>query len=88
MTLAILHDEVIEVGYLYHSQDVDYTLDCLTLGRLQNKQSILLAIGLGWHLSLGEHLGAAFVSSMYKDVFAFGILIIVLIFRPTGLFRK
>ena len=50
--------------------------------------SIRGAILGGFLLGMVESLGAAFVSSMYKDVFAFGILIIVLIFRPTGLFRK
>ncbi|HWQ68782.1 MAG TPA: branched-chain amino acid ABC transporter permease [Patescibacteria group bacterium] len=36
-------------------------------------------------LGLIESLGAGYISSEYKDVFAFAILIVVLIFRPTGL---
>ncbi|MBI5379615.1 MAG: branched-chain amino acid ABC transporter permease [Nitrospirae bacterium] len=36
-------------------------------------------------LGLLESLGASYVSSEYKDAFAFGILILLLIFRPQGL---
>jgi branched-subunit amino acid ABC-type transport system permease component len=30
----------------------------------------------------------AYISSSFRDVFAFGILILVLIFRPKGLFGR
>jgi branched-chain amino acid transport system permease protein len=36
-------------------------------------------------LGLFEGLGAGYISSMYRDAFAFGVLILVLIFRPEGL---
>jgi branched-chain amino acid transport system permease protein len=39
----------------------------------------------GFILGLVESLGASYLSSEYKDAFAFLILIIVLLFRPTGL---
>jgi len=47
--------------------------------------NILGAMLGGFVLGLVESLGAGYLSSEYKDVFAFLILIIVLIFRPTGL---
>ncbi len=40
----------------------------------------------GYLLGILEALAIAYVSSAYKDVFAFGILIIILAIRPTGLF--
>lgn len=50
--------------------------------------SIRGAIIGGIILGLVESLAAGYISSMYKDVFAVGLLIPILIFRPTGLFRR
>jgi len=36
-------------------------------------------------LGIFEGVGAAYVSSMYRDAFAFGVLILALIFRPEGI---
>jgi len=40
----------------------------------------------GLSIGIVENLGTAMVSSSYKDLFAFIILIIVMIFKPNGLF--
>jgi branched-chain amino acid transport system permease protein len=48
--------------------------------------SIKGAILGGYLLGVLEALAIAYVSSAYKDVFAFGILILILAIRPTGLF--
>ncbi len=39
-------------------------------------------------LGLAEALAAGYISSAYEDVFAFGVLILILIFRPSGLLGK
>lgn len=39
-------------------------------------------------LGLMEALGASYISSEYKDAFAFGLLIIILILKPEGLLGK
>jgi branched-chain amino acid transport system permease protein len=46
------------------------------------------AIVGGLLLGTLESLGAGFVSSAYKDAFAFLVLLLVLFVRPTGLFGK
>ena len=42
----------------------------------------------GLLLGLLEAIGTQFLGSQWKDVFAFGLLIIILIFRPNGLMGK
>jgi len=50
--------------------------------------SIPGAILGGYMLGLLETLGGGYLSAAYKDVYAFGALIIILAIRPTGLFGK
>lgn len=46
------------------------------------------AIVGGLILGLGENYGAVYISSMYKDIFSFGIFVVVLILIPNGLYRR
>jgi len=39
-------------------------------------------------LGLAETFAAAFISAQYKDIVAFGLLILILLFRPSGLLGK
>lgn len=39
-------------------------------------------------MGLSEEIVVAYLSSTYRDAFAFGVLIVILIFRPTGLLGK
>ncbi|MFP4000131.1 MAG: branched-chain amino acid ABC transporter permease, partial [Desulfobacterales bacterium] len=50
--------------------------------------SIPGAIIGGYILGLIEALGGGYISADYKDVFAFGALILILAIKPTGLFGK
>ena len=50
--------------------------------------SIQGAIVGGLILGVVESLGAGYISSMYKEAFPFGIFLIILIFRPSGLYKR
>ncbi|MFZ0931993.1 MAG: branched-chain amino acid ABC transporter permease [Syntrophobacteraceae bacterium] len=50
--------------------------------------SIPGAIMGGYILGLLEALGGGYLSAAYKDVYAFGALILILAIRPTGLFGR
>lgn len=55
----------------------------VVLGGLGSMEGAIVG---GYVLGILEALAIAYISSAYKDVFAFGILIIILAIRPTGLF--
>ena len=42
----------------------------------------------GLVLGVSEAMAAGFISSSYKDVIAFLVMIVVLLFRPEGLLGK
>lgn len=46
------------------------------------------AVIAGIVLGLAESIGAGCISSAYKDGYAFLLLIVVLLFRPHGLFGE
>ncbi|MGI6507805.1 MAG: branched-chain amino acid ABC transporter permease [Saccharofermentanales bacterium] len=52
------------------------------------KGNILGAIFGGFILGVVENLGAGYISSAYKDVFSFVIVVLVLVFKPEGLFTR
>jgi len=49
--------------------------------------SIYGAILGGLILGMGEVLSVAYLESAYRDAFTFGLMILILIVRPSGLFR-
>jgi branched-chain amino acid transport system permease protein len=55
------------------------------LGGLGN---IVGATAGGFILAFVEELGAGYISSGYRDAWGFVIIILVLIFKPTGLFAQ
>jgi len=70
-----------------------------TMGSMPNLKAFVIIIvgGLGsipgaviggFLLGLIEALGGGYISTNYKDLFAFGLLVTFLTIRPTGLFGK
>lgn len=66
------------MGFLYGIK----AFTAAVLGGIGNVPGAMLG---GFVLGILESLGAAYVSSTYKDVFAFIILIGILLIRPTGI---
>ncbi len=50
--------------------------------------SIAGATAGGFILALAEELGASYISSGYRDAMGFLLIILILIFKPTGLFAQ
>ncbi|MCX5852774.1 MAG: branched-chain amino acid ABC transporter permease [Deltaproteobacteria bacterium] len=66
----------------------NYGLKAFTATILGGIGNIPGAMFGGLLLGVLEMLGAAYISAAWKDVFVFIILILVLIFRPTGIFGE
>jgi branched-chain amino acid transport system permease protein len=65
-----------------------FTLKGFAAAVLGGLGSIRGAILGGFLLGIMENLVTAFISSAYKDVFSFALLILVLVIRPSGLLMK
>jgi len=57
----------------------------VVLGGLGNVPGTILA---GMFLGVAENLVSGFVDPGYRDVISFGLLVIILILRPTGFLGK
>lgn len=80
------------VGTYYQSVNPNigmmYGLKAFVAAVLGGIGSIPGAVVGGIVLGIAEVIGIAFLSSSYKDAIAFGILILILIIKPTGIFGK
>jgi branched-chain amino acid transport system permease protein len=55
----------------------------MLLGGLGNIKGAMLG---GLILGVAEILSVGYLTSSYRDAFAFGVMILILIFKPSGLF--
>lgn len=74
--------------FAYPTMGATFVLKGFTAAIIGGLGSIRGAIVGGFLLGLAESLVIAFVSSVYKDVVAFALLLVFLQFRPTGLLLK
>ncbi|WP_094604986.1 High-affinity branched-chain amino acid transport system permease protein LivH [Sporomusa silvacetica DSM 10669] len=82
MLVGIYYDAVYPlIGY-------SYGLKAFAAAVLGGIGSIPGAMLGGFVMGIVETLGASYISTGYRDAFAFAILIIVLIFRPAGILGK
>jgi branched-chain amino acid transport system permease protein len=75
-------------GVVHFSMGYSAGLKAFTAAVLGGIGSIPGAMVGGFMLGLIENFGASYLSSAYKDAFAFLVLIITLILRPSGLFGQ
>ncbi len=80
------------VGMYYQSIDINAGF---TVGMKTMASAVLGGVGVlpgamvgGLLVGLFETLGASYISSGYRDAIAFAILILVILFKPAGLFGK
>ena len=57
---------------------------CKSLGSANALNIVGATVG-GFILALVEELGAGYISSGYRDAMGFLLIILILVFRPTGL---
>jgi len=72
-------------GSIKYNMGFIYGIKAFTAAVLGGIGNIPGAMLGGYILGILESLGTAYISSTYKDVFAFIILILVLIMKPTGI---
>lgn len=72
-------------GSIKYNMGFTYGIKAFTAAVLGGIGNIPGAMLGGYILGILESLGAAYISSAYKDAFAFIILILALIFKPTGI---
>ena len=73
---------------LGHTPDADMLPLALIVVILGGVGSLLGAFVGGLLVSLAESLGAVFLKPSLKELFSFSLLIVILLFRPAGLFGK
>lgn len=88
--LAAISGIMVGIYYdaVYPAMGYSYGLKAFSAAILGGIGSIPGAVLGGLIIGVVESLGAAYISSGYRDAFAFGILIVVLIFKPTGILGK
>jgi branched-chain amino acid transport system permease protein len=74
--------------FAFPTMGASFVLKGFTAAIIGGLGSIRGAIAGGFLLGLAESLVIAFISSVYKDVMAFALLLVFLQFRPTGLLLK
>jgi len=76
------------ISFANPTMGLTYGMKGFTAAVMGGMGSVRGAIVGGIFLGILENVATGFISSTYKDVVAFSVLIIILIFRPSGLLLK
>jgi branched-chain amino acid transport system permease protein len=79
---------IASINLIYPAMGFTVLLKAFAIIVLGGMGSIPGAILGAYILAFAESFGATYISTSYQDVIAFGILVIILTVRPTGLFAK
>lgn len=79
---------IASINLIYPSMGLTYNLKAFAVIVLGGMGSVPGAIVGAYILAFAEAFGGAYISSAYQDVIAFGLLVIILTVRPTGLFAR
>jgi branched-chain amino acid transport system permease protein len=79
---------IASINLIYPSMGSTVLLKAFAIIVLGGMGSIPGAILGAFILAFAESFGATYISTSYQDVIAFGILVVILTVRPTGLFAK
>ncbi|MFN2460902.1 MAG: branched-chain amino acid ABC transporter permease [Candidatus Velthaea sp.] len=79
---------IASINLIYPSMGFTVILKAFAIIVLGGMGSIPGAIVGAFILALAESFGATYISTNYQDVIAFGLLVLILTLRPTGLFAK
>lgn len=79
---------IASINLIYPGMGFSVILKAFAIIVLGGMGSIPGAIVGAFVLAFAESFGATYISTSYQDVIAFGVLVVILTFRPTGLFAK
>ena len=72
----------------YATMGATLSMKAFTSATLGGLTSVPLAAVGGILIGVIENIGIAFTSASFRDIFAFGFLILMLVFKPTGFVKK
>jgi branched-chain amino acid transport system permease protein len=70
---------------VYYASGIEFTLKAMIVALLADLASPTAALALGLLVGLTESLAAYYISSQFKAVITFSILLFTLLVRPQGL---
>lgn len=85
---AVAATLIASINLIYPAMGFPVLLKAFAIIVLGGMGSVTGAVAGAFVLAFAESFGATYISTSYQDVIAFGVLVLILTARPTGLFAK